>query len=92
MNKTGFSNQSSSKKEKLSNFDREQQQNSTTRSNMTQDVSQSGAQKNRLQSPDFFKMSGMPKFGKQWLDNFIEDPELQNTFVASEVVRIVLLL
>lgn len=32
-------------------------------------------------------MSGMPKFGKQWLNNFIADGELQNAFVTSEVVR-----
>ena len=25
----------------------------------------------RLESSNFFKMSGMPRFGKQWLDNFI---------------------
>jgi phosphoglycerate dehydrogenase-like enzyme len=41
---------------------------------------------------NFFKMSGMPKFGKQWLDNFIEDSELQNTFITSEVVRNLLML
>ncbi len=29
----------------------------------------------------------MPKFSKQWLDNFISDPELQQTFITSEVVR-----
>lgn len=40
------------------------------------------------QSPgNFFAMSGMPKFGKQWLNNFIADSELQNAFVTSEVVR-----
>ena len=74
----------------MSNID----QNATRRSNMSNDISQmsQGAQKNRLQSPDFFKMSGMPKFGKQWLDKFIEDPELQNTFLTSEVVRNVLML
>lgn len=42
---------------------------------------------NRLESSNFFKMSGMPRFGKQWLDNFIQDQELQNTFLTSEVVR-----
>ena len=41
---------------------------------------------------NFFKMSGMPKFGKQWLDNFIEDTDLQNTFITSEVVRNLLML
>ncbi len=41
----------------------------------------------RLESSNFFKMSGMPRFGKQWLDNFIADQELQNTFLTSEVVR-----
>lgn len=41
----------------------------------------------RLESSNFFKMSGMPRFGKQWLDNFIQDQELQNTFLTSEVVR-----
>ena len=34
----------------------------------------------------------MPKFGKQWLDNFIADAELQNTFVTSEVVRNIVML
>ena len=43
--------------------------------------------KQRVESSNFFKMSGMPKFGKQWLDNFIADAELQNTFISSEVVR-----
>ena len=37
-------------------------------------------------------MSGMPKFGKQWLDNFITDIDLQNTFLTSEVVRNVVML
>ena len=46
----------------------------------------------RMDSMNFFKMSGMPKFGKQWLDNFIEDTELQNTFITSEVVRNLLML
>jgi len=45
-----------------------------------------------MDSMNFFKMSGMPKFGKQWLDNFIEDTELQNTFITSEVVRNLLML
>jgi NADP oxidoreductase coenzyme F420-dependent len=34
----------------------------------------------------------MPKFSKQWLDNFITDPELQQTFITSEVVRNALML
>jgi hypothetical protein len=34
----------------------------------------------------------MPKFSKQWLDNFIADPELQQTFITSEVVRNALML
>jgi hypothetical protein len=46
----------------------------------------------RMDSMNFFKMSGMPKFGKQWLDNFIEDTDLQNTFITSEVVRNLLML
>ena len=37
-------------------------------------------------------MSGIPKFGKNWLDNFIPDEEMQNTFMTSEVVRNVLML
>ena len=37
-------------------------------------------------------MSGIPKFGKSWLENFIPDEELQNTFLTSEVVRNVLML
>jgi hypothetical protein len=45
-----------------------------------------------MDSANFFKMSGMPKFGKQWLDNFIEDPDLQNTFITSEVVRNIVML
>ena len=37
-------------------------------------------------------MSGIPKFGKNWLDNFIPDIEMQNTFMTSEVVRNVVML
>lgn len=37
-------------------------------------------------------MSGIPKFGKNWLDNFIPDEEMQNTFMTSEVVRNVVML
>ena len=37
-------------------------------------------------------MSGIPRFGKNWLDNFIPDEEMQNTFLTSEVVRNVLML
>jgi len=37
-------------------------------------------------------MSGIPKFGKNWLDNFIPDEEMQNTFMTSEIVRNVLML
>ena len=48
--------------------------------------------KQRVESSNFFKMSGMPKFGKQWLDNFIADAELQNTFISSEVVRNLIML
>ena len=48
--------------------------------------------KPRIESSNFFKMSGMPKFGKQWLDNFITDSELQNTFLSSEVVRNLIML
>jgi hypothetical protein len=40
----------------------------------------------------FFDQSGMPKFGKHQLDNFIKDPELQQQFVTSEVVRNALML
>ena len=45
-----------------------------------------------LKSPNFFQLSGIPKFGKNWLDNFIPDEEMQNTFMTSEVVRNVLML
>ena len=45
-----------------------------------------------MKSPNFFQMSGIPKFGKNWLDNFIPDEEMQNTFMTSEVVRNVLML
>lgn len=48
--------------------------------------------KPRIESSNFFKMSGMPKFGKQWLDNFIADGDLQNTFLSSEVVRNIVML
>lgn len=34
----------------------------------------------------------MPKFGKHQLENFIKDPELQQQFVTSEVVRNALML
>lgn len=37
-------------------------------------------------------MNGIPKFGKSWLENFIPDEELQNTFLTSEVVRNVVML
>ena len=37
-------------------------------------------------------MQGVPKFGKNWLDNFIPNEEMQNTFITSEVVRNVLML
>lgn len=45
-----------------------------------------------MKSANFFQMSGIPKFGKNWLDNFIPDEELQNTFMTSEVVRNVIML
>ena len=45
-----------------------------------------------MKSANFFQMSGIPKFGKNWLDNFIPDEEMQNTFMTSEVVRNVLML
>jgi hypothetical protein len=37
-------------------------------------------------------MQGVPKFGKNWLDNFIPNEEMQNVFITSEVVRNVLML
>ncbi|CDW76407.1 pyrroline-5-carboxylate reductase [Stylonychia lemnae] len=40
----------------------------------------------QLKSPHFFSMSGIPKFGKNWLDNFIPDDEMQNVFLTSEVL------
>ena len=45
-----------------------------------------------MKSPHFFSMSGIPKFGKNWLDNFIPDEDMQNVFLTSEVVRNVLML
>ena len=45
-----------------------------------------------MKSANFFQMSGIPKFGKNWLDNFIPDEEMQNTFMTSEVVRNVVML
>jgi len=45
-----------------------------------------------MKSSNFFQMSGIPKFGKNWLDNFIPDEEMQNTFMTSEVVRNVVML
>lgn len=35
----------------------------------------------------FFDISGFPKFGKNWLDNFIPDKNLQNIYLTSEVIR-----
>jgi len=32
--------------------------------------------RSQLKSPHFFSMTGIPKFGKNWLDNFIPDEEL----------------
>jgi len=29
-----------------------------------------------MKSANFFQMSGIPKFGKNWLDNFIPDEEM----------------
>eukprot|EP00347_Sterkiella_histriomuscorum_P012858 403366953 len=46
----------------------------------------------QLKSPHFFSMSGIPRFGKNWLDNFIPDDDMQNIFLTSEVVRNVLML
>jgi hypothetical protein len=46
----------------------------------------------QLKSPHFFSMTGIPKFGKNWLDNFIPDEDMQNTFLTSEVVRNVIML
>ena len=37
-------------------------------------------------------MSGIPKFGKNWLDNFIPDEDMQNIFMTSEVVRNIIML
>lgn len=48
--------------------------------------------RNQLKSPHFFSMTGIPKFGKNWLDNFIPDEEMQNTFLTSEVVRNVIMI
>lgn len=48
--------------------------------------------RSQLKSPHFFSMTGIPKFGKNWLDNFIPDEDLQNTFLTSEVVRNVIML
>jgi|TARA_B110001450_G_scaffold80132_1_gene75967 hypothetical protein len=45
-----------------------------------------------VKSTNFFQMSGIPKFGKNWLDNFIPDEEMQNTFMTSEIVRNVIML
>jgi hypothetical protein len=43
-----------------------QQDNQTTEPNIGRDV----------KSTNFFQMSGIPKFGKNWLDNFIPDEEM----------------
>jgi hypothetical protein len=32
--------------------------------------------RSQLKSPHFFSMTGIPKFGKNWLDNFIPDEDL----------------
>lgn len=40
-----------------------------------------------MKSANFFQMSGIPKFGKNWLDNFIPDTSMQEIFMTSEVVR-----
>jgi hypothetical protein len=48
--------------------------------------------RSQLKSPHFFSMTGIPKFGKNWLDNFIPDEDMQNTFLTSEVVRNVIML
>ena len=45
-----------------------------------------------MKSVNFFAMSGIPKFGKNWLDNFIPDEQMQSIFMTSEVVRNVAML
>jgi hypothetical protein len=55
------------------------------------DEVKNGMAKN-MKSANFFEMSGIPKFGKNWLDNFIPDEEMQSTFMTSEVVRNVVML
>jgi len=57
-----------------------------------EDQPHSDTLRSQLKSPHFFSMTGIPKFGKNWLDNFIPDEELQNTFLTSEVVRNVVML
>ena len=57
-----------------------------------EDQPNSDTLRSQLKSPHFFSMTGIPKFGKNWLDNFIPDEELQNTFLTSEVVRNVIML
>lgn len=45
-----------------------------------------------MKAANFFQFGGIPKFGKNWLDNFIPDEEMQNTFMTSEIVRNVIML
>jgi hypothetical protein len=62
------------------------------KSNHLSQNDEGGTLRSQLKSPHFFSMTGIPKFGKSWLDNFIPDEDLQNTFLTSEVVRNVIML
>ncbi|CAI2370587.1 unnamed protein product [Moneuplotes crassus] len=46
----------------------------------------------KVLNPHFFSMSQLPAFGKNWLDHFIPDDDMQQLFVTSEVARNIIML
>ncbi len=48
----------------------------TTKPLAIEDQPNTDTLRSQLKSPHFFSMTGIPKFGKNWLDNFIPDEEL----------------
>lgn len=46
----------------------------------------------KVLNPHFFSMAQLPSFGKNWLDHFIPNDDMQQLYVTSEVVRNVLML
>jgi hypothetical protein len=52
----------------------------------------SDSKEDQFRSPHFFSMAHLPSFGKNWLDHFIPNEDMQNIYLTSEVVRNVVML